>query len=192
MNQWSPRRRRRRIGIVVFLIILCGSCLIKTTLANSSSDEAHRQYTVSIDTTKIKDPQALLQKIGEILTKAKGGSLMSFKGTALKPALVGVLGIKGLAALTRAGIKWQAVLRETKTVPKDVVVDNAKLDNKDALPSGGVKHRNLPILDYPASLKPKKKTPSRRVVVNRSKNIKKSSSVGRHQRTLEMRRSRRV
>ena len=189
MNQWSSSQQRR-IGIVVFLVILCGS-LTKTALATAAP---HRQYTVSIDTTKIKDPEALLQKIVEILKKAKGGSLMSFKGTPLKPALIGVFGIKGLAALTRAGIKWQAVLRKTKTVAKQVaVVDNAKLDNEDVLPpSGGVKHRNLPILDYPASLKSKKKTPSRRGVVNRSKNIKKSSSIGRHQRTLKLRKSRRV
>ncbi len=175
-----------RIGMLVFFVILCG-CLIKTTLAANSSKDAHHQYTVSIDTSKIKDPQALLQKIGEILIKAKGGSLMSFRGTALKPALIGVLGIKGLSALTRAGIKWQAVLRKTKTVSKTPPV--VKLDTKDDQPSGGVKHTNLPILDYPASLRQQKKSvnkiPSRRVA-------KKSSSVGRHQRTLNMRRSRRV
>lgn len=95
------------------LVFLCSG--FETTLAE---DIIEHQYTVSINTTGISDPQALLQKVGEILNKKKIKAPLPFKEIPLKSVLKGILEIKGLAALTRAGIKWQAVIRKKNS--KDV------------------------------------------------------------------------
>ena len=94
------------ITALCLIVLLCSG--FETTLAE---DRIEHQYTVSINTTGISDPQALLQKVGEILNKTKIKAPLPFKEIPLKSVLKGILEIKGLAALTRAGIKWQAVIR---------------------------------------------------------------------------------